>query len=169
MTPTLRSNGKSIKLIHVHRIYKHILGNCLKKDLNFRDVVLHKFGLKKLVDLLSLLKDSQISVANGKDIMMRIIDGDERMPTEIAATSGFTGDVITSAEVKAAVDEVVNKNPQIVQKILKTGNEGPVMSLVGKVMEAVNRRGDPVVIKSLINDKLTQVGQADQNKEANKK
>ena len=101
--------------------------------------------------------------------MMRIIDGDERMPTEIAATSGFTGDVITSAEVKAAVDEVVNKNPQIVQKILKTGNEGPVMSLVGKVMEAVNRRGDPVVIKSLIHDKLTQVGQADQNKEANKK
>jgi hypothetical protein len=40
--------------------------------------------------------------------MMRIIDGDERMPTEIAATSGYIGDVITSAEVKAAVDSVVN-------------------------------------------------------------
>lgn len=163
LTPTLRSNGKSIELTHVRRIYKHILGNCLKKDLNFRDVVLQKFGLKKLVDLLSLLKDSQISVANGKEIMMRIIDGDERMPTEIAANSGFTGEVITSAEVKAAVDEVVNKNPQIVQKILKTGNEGPVMSLVGKVMEAVNRRGDPVAIKSLIHDKLTKVGQDSQN------
>ena len=92
------------------------------------------------------------------------------MPTEIAATSGYIGDVITSAEVKAAVDSVVNQNPQIVQKILKTGNEGPVMSLVGKVMEAVNRRGDPVVIKSLIHEKLTQVGQGSQNEdEANKK
>lgn len=44
------------------------------------------------------------------------------------------------------------------------------MSLVGKVMEAVNRRGDPVVIKSLIHEKLTQVGQDSQIKdEANKK
>ena len=85
---------------------------------------------------------------------MRIIDGDARMPTEIADELGFTGAVVTSAEVKAAVDKVLSENPQIVQKIQKTGNMGPVMSLVGKVMEAVNRKGDPVVIQSLINDKI---------------
>ena len=86
---------------------------------------------------------------------MRIIDGDARMPTEIADELGFTGAVVTSVEVKAAVDKVLSENPQIVQKIQKTGNMGPVMSLVGKVMEAVNRKGDPVVIQSLINDKIT--------------
>jgi Asp-tRNA(Asn)/Glu-tRNA(Gln) amidotransferase B subunit len=122
------------------------LGNCIKKDLDFRNIVLNHFGLKKLVDLLSLIKDSRISVANGKEIMMRIIDGDQRMPTEIADSLNFTGEVITSAEVKAAVDDILAKNQQIVQKIQKTGNMGPVMSLVGKVMDAVNRKGDPVVI-----------------------
>jgi len=140
------------------------LGNCIKKDLDFRHVVLHNFGLKKLVDLLNLIKDSQISVANGKEIMMKIIDGDERMPTEMADKLGFTGAVITSAEVKAAVDDVLSKNPQIIQKIQKTGNMGPVMSLVGKVMEAVNRKGDPVVIQTLITDKINQT-----KEDANKK
>ena len=132
--------------LSVFRIYRHILGNCIKKDLDFRNIVLNHFGLKKLVDLLSLIKDSRISVANGKEIMMRIIDGDQRMPTEIADSLNFTGEVITSAEVKAAVDDILAKNQQIVQKIQKTGNMGPVMSLVGKVMDAVNRKGDPVVI-----------------------
>lgn len=28
------------------------------------------------------------------------------------------------------------------------------MSLVGKVMDAVNRKGDPIVIQNLINDKI---------------
>lgn len=147
-------------------IYRHILGNCIKKDLDFRNIVLNHFGLKKLVDLLSLIKDSRISVANGKEIMMRIIDGDQRMPTEIADSLNFTGEVITSAEVKAAVDDILAKNQQIVQKIQKTGNMGPVMSLVGKVMDAVNRKGDPVVIQSLINDKIAQ---SIQTQDANKK
>ena len=149
---------------NIFRIYRNILGNCIKKDVDFRQVVLHNFGLKKLVDLLQLIKDSQISVANGKEIMMKIIDGDERMPTEIADQLGFTGAVITSAEVKAAVDDILSKNAQIVQKIQKTGNMGPVMSLVGKVMEAVNRKGDPVVIQTLINDKIASLTKEDANK-----
>lgn len=98
---------------------------------------------------------------------MRIVDGDTRMPTEIADEAGFTGPVVTSAEVKAAVDKVFTENPQIIQKIQKTGNMGPVMSLVGKVMEVVNRKGDPVVIQSLINDKIAATSQTQEN--ANKK
>jgi Asp-tRNA(Asn)/Glu-tRNA(Gln) amidotransferase B subunit len=117
--------------------------------------------------LLSLIKDSKVSVANGKDIMMRIIDSDARMPTEIADELGFTGAVVTSDEVRAAVDDVISKNQAIVQKIQKTGNMGPIMSLVGKVMEAVNRKGDPVVIQSLINEKINTASQL--NEDANKK
>ena len=48
---------------------------------------------------------------------MRIVDGDTRMPTEIADQLGFTGPVVTSAEVKAAVDKIFTENPQIVEKI----------------------------------------------------
>ncbi len=85
---------------------------------------------------------------------MRIIDNDTRSPNEIANDLGFIGNAITGTEIQAAVDDVVGKNPQIVQKIIKTGNKGPVMSLVGKVMDAVNRKGDPIVIQNLINDKI---------------
>ena len=35
-------------------------------------------------------------------------------------------------------------------------NDRPVMSLVGKVMKSVNRRGDPVVIKKLLNEGIAQ-------------
>jgi Asp-tRNA(Asn)/Glu-tRNA(Gln) amidotransferase B subunit len=109
------------------------------------------------VDLLSLIKDQKVSVANGKEIMMRIIDNDLRTPTEIANDLGFTGAVISNAEVKAAVEDIISKNPQIIQKIIKTGNMGPAMSLVGKVMDAVNRKGDPIVIQSLIKDKIAEI------------
>lgn len=43
--------------------------------------------------------------------MMRIIDGDIRTPNEIADDLGFTGIIITGAEIQAAVDDVLNKNP----------------------------------------------------------
>ena len=37
---------------------------------------------------------------------------------------------------------------------IKGGNARPVMSLVGKVMKSVNRRGDPVVIKKMLEDEI---------------
>ena len=84
---------------------------------------------------------------------MAIIDGDERMPSTIAEDSGFVGEVITTDEVKQAVAEVVNSNPAIIEKII-AGNDRPLMSLVGKVMRSINRRGDPVVVKVLIEEAI---------------
>ena len=64
--------------------------------------------------------------------MMAIIDGDERMPGQIAADQGFTGIDVTSEEVKKAVSEVISdpNNTEIIDKILG-GNDRPIMSLVG--------------------------------------
>ena len=42
----------------------------------------------------------------------------------------------------------------IVDKIIKSGKEGPVKALVGKVMKVTNRKGDPLRIKSLIEDAI---------------
>ena len=83
--------------------------------------------------------------------MMAIVDGDERMPAQIAADQGFTGIDVTSEAITEAVAEVMADpaNDAIIEKI-KGGNDRPIMSLVGKVMKAVNRNGDPVMIKSLI-------------------
>ena len=43
------------------------------------------FGHKKLVELITLVhEDQNITVQNAKQIMMSIVDGDDRMPSEIA-------------------------------------------------------------------------------------
>jgi hypothetical protein len=46
--------------------------------------------------------------------MMRIIDDDPRMPTEIANDLGFIGSKISKEDMKAAVDDIIIKNQLIV-------------------------------------------------------
>jgi Asp-tRNA(Asn)/Glu-tRNA(Gln) amidotransferase B subunit len=88
-----------------------------------------------LEDLLGLVKDNKVSVANGKDLMMRVIDGESELPSQIAQSLGYIGDAITDQEVQQAVDSVLDSNAAIVDKILNTGKTGPIMALVGKVMQ----------------------------------
>lgn len=57
--------------------------------------------------------------------------------------------------MQEAVDLVFTQNDAIVTKILKTGKTGPISALVGKVMQQLNKRGDPKQIQQLVNDKLT--------------
>jgi len=94
-----------------------------------------------------------MTVANAKQVMFAIVDGDERMPSVIAEEQGFVGYTNLSDEVKLAVDFALSdpSNLPVIEKIL-AGNDRPVMSLVGKVMKAVNRKGDPVVIKKLLTE-----------------
>jgi Asp-tRNA(Asn)/Glu-tRNA(Gln) amidotransferase B subunit len=93
-------------------------------------------------------------VTNGKDVMMKVIDGDKRSPKEIAEELGYVGETITTERLSNAVDEIIFKNKEIVSKIIKTGKTGPTMALVGQVMELLNKRGDPKMIKVLIDDAI---------------
>jgi len=117
-------------------------------------VIEDNFGHKKLVELIMMVHDQSITVANAKQVMMAIIDGDERKPSQIAEDSGFVGGGLTSEEVKNACILAVEEHPEIVEKINSTGIDRPVMSLVGKVMRSVNRNGDPVIIKKLLLDQI---------------
>lgn len=134
-------------------IYEHIYGNVERKDLNFQKVVEEDFGHKKLAELITMVSEQDITVANAKQVMMAIIDGDVRMPSEIAEEQGFVGTMITSEEVRSAVNQVLSdpENASVIKKV-QEGNNRPVMSLVGKVMKSVNRRGDAVVIKKLLEE-----------------
>ena len=97
-----------------NRIYEHIYGNCEKKELDFQHVVEKQFGHKKLVELLTMLHENDITTANGKLVMMQIIDGDERSPKEIAQDLGLTATVTINQEVQDAVAQVIEENPSIV-------------------------------------------------------
>ena len=115
------------------------------------------FGHKKLVELITMDHEQSITTANALQVMMVIIDGDTRMPTEIAEEHGFVGGPVTTDEVRNAVTACINdpNNVDIVNKIMG-GNDRPIMALVGRVMKAVNRRGDPVVIKQLLTEQFTE-------------
>ena len=83
-----------------------------------------------------------------------MIEGDQRMPDEIARTSGFVGEQMTPADVEQACREIIEGNKAIVDKVIATGRDGPVMALVGQVMKKLNRRGDPVQIRHTIEQQI---------------
>lgn len=122
----------------------------MKKSIDFQHVVETVFGHKKLAELIMLIHDETVNVANGKQIMMRIIDGDQRQPSQIAAELGMTGKVEMNKELMAQVKEVVETNPDVVKKVLKSGKQGPVMHLVGKIMKSNSNKVDPVMVKHLL-------------------
>jgi Asp-tRNA(Asn)/Glu-tRNA(Gln) amidotransferase B subunit len=148
-----KSKNNSLKP-HYYRIYKTIQDNSIHGESDFRDVVLHKFGPKKLLDLLTLIKDQQISTENGKVITKMITDGDERMPTEIAEALGFTGEVILPQDLLDAVSEVIKTNPQTVEQISLTTKASPIMALVNKTIDLVNRKCDPVMVRYLLEKEM---------------
>ena len=141
-------------LFHYDRIYEHIYGNCERKDLDFQTVVRRSFGQRRLSELLLLVQNDELTVANGKQVMFKIIDGDKRMPAEIAEELGIKGGNVTGNEIKDVVDKVTEENQAIIIKVIETGKDGPVMSLVGKVMKAVNRKGDPIEIRIMIEEAI---------------
>jgi len=61
-----------------------------------------------------LLHNEEVTVANGKMIAMQIIDGDNRMPKEIADDLGLTKSVTIDQEVQDAVGKIITENPDIV-------------------------------------------------------
>lgn len=78
------------------------------------------------------------------------------MPNEIADSAGFTGGAMPSDDLKAVVKKVVDSNPEVVKKIVENKKSGPIMSLVGQVMQLTNRKADPVVIKHLVSELIDQ-------------
>ena len=113
LTPSSSTNGKSSKFLFScshfwwflrDRIYEHIYGNVERKDLNFQKVIEENFGHKKLFELITMVHEQDISVANAKQVMQAIVDGDERMPSKIAEEQGFVGGANLSEEVKNAVN-----------------------------------------------------------------
>ena len=110
------------------------------------------FGYKKLMNLLEMIEDKRLTTTNGRIVMQAIIDGDERFPEEIATELGMK--MVSGLEVNKAVEYVIEANEDIVNEMIETGKKRAVMSLVGQVMKTVNRNGDPVEIKVMIEDKI---------------
>ena len=144
-------------------IYEYIFGQCEKNGLNFQDTVCYTFGHRKLTELLEMVSESKITVVNGKLVMQKIVEGDERMPSVIAEDLGLVGTVVTSEEVKNTATSIISQNTDILDECIREDDYRKVMVIVGKVMFVLNpnkrwdtreRIGDPVVIKGMVMDAL---------------
>ena len=69
--------------------------------------------------------------------MMKIIDGDRKMPGEIAEELGFSGVHLDDKELRDMVQGVLEQNNSIVDKIIKSGKEGPIKALVGNTQDGL--------------------------------
>lgn len=136
------------------RIYKHIYGNATKKDIDFQECIEESFGEKNLIEFLEMVNSKDVSANNAKDIMMRIIDGEEKSPLEIAKDSGYLGGPISDNDLEDVCNQVLEDDKAIVDKIKATGVAGPIKALVGNVMKRTNRRGDPKKIFEIIKAKI---------------
>ena len=68
------------------------------------------FGRQSLVDLLTLIQARRINAVQAKSIMMLIVDGDKRTPTQIAAESGMLEEKLTEAELTDQCRAVIAEN-----------------------------------------------------------
>lgn len=91
-------------------MFENIYGNCVTKNLEFQHVVESVFGHKKLCDLITLVHEESVSAINAKKIMHMIIDGDERMPSQIAAEVGMIGKVEIGKELIGQVRECIKEH-----------------------------------------------------------
>jgi|LakMenE01Jun11ns_1017448.scaffolds.fasta_scaffold9414630_1 Asp-tRNA(Asn)/Glu-tRNA(Gln) amidotransferase B subunit len=69
----------------------------------------------------------------------------------------MVGKVTTDKELQQEAKKVVDANIDLVKRVRKTGKQGPVMHLVGLVMKSTKKRGDPVMIKFLIEEEIAKV------------
>lgn len=77
------------------------------------------------------------------------------MPSEIAESLGFTGQVKIEQDIIEAITEVIVQNPQLVAKMQASKSASPSMKLVSMVLAKIGRKSDPVVIQHLIQEEAS--------------
>lgn len=140
-------------------IYEHIFDACQKDGLNFQDTIVYTFGHKKLFQLLEMIDTNIITAVNARVVLRKILEGDDRMPHDIAENLGLVGDVVISEQVKVVVADTIKTNSDILDDCIREDDDRGVMVVVGKAMASLNpqsrwdtaeRVGDPVVIKQIV-------------------
>ena len=81
-----------------------------------------------------MVDDSNISTVNGKIVMKKIVDGDQRMPGEIADDLGLVGSVVATEDVKTVAKAIVSQNTDILDFCIKEKDNRKAMTIVGKIM-----------------------------------
>ena len=105
-----------------------------------------------LAELVDMIATSEINGKQAKEIFIKMLDGENGTPHEIADKFGMKQITDTSA-IESAVDEVIKNNPAQVEQY-KSGKVGLLGFFVGNVMKATGGKANPAVVNEMLRKKL---------------
>lgn len=103
-----------------------------------------------LAGLLNLVLDGVISGKTAKELLPEVLDGLD--PSVLVSQRGLR-QVTDAAAVEAAVEAVLQANPEVVERI-RAGNSKAVNSLFGQVMKACGGVAKPELVRDVLKAKL---------------
>ena len=105
-----------------------------------------------LAELVDMVAANEINGKQAKDIFIKMLDGENGTPREIADKFGMKQITDTSA-IEKIIDEVIAANaPQVEQ--YKSGKTGLLGFFVGNVMKASGGKANPAVVNEILKKKL---------------
>ena len=105
-----------------------------------------------LAELVDMISDKSINGKQAKEIFIKMLDGENGTPREIAKKFGMEQITDTSA-IESAVDNVIANNPAQVEQY-RGGKTGLLGFFVGNVMKAPGGKANPAVVNELLRKKL---------------
>lgn len=95
--------------------------------------VMERFdGGKKIGELIGLVTTGELTLLNAKEVMFKIVDGEEGSPYDIAKINGLLGG--KNINLRSTVRKVIENESTTVNKI-KKGKREPIKYLIGQVMK----------------------------------
>ena len=102
--------------------------------------------------IVSLVADAKISSRGAKDLLAAVLNG-EGEPEDLAREKNLF-QVSDAVGLGPIVEKVIAENPAAAREY-KAGKTAAIQFLVGQAMKALRGAGDPVALRSLIEDKLS--------------
>jgi aspartyl-tRNA(Asn)/glutamyl-tRNA(Gln) amidotransferase subunit B len=110
-----------------------------------------KYDQKNLAGLVALVDEGQISSKQAKDVFLEMFETGKD-PAAIVKEKGMV-QVSDPALIEKAVDKVLSENPAVVADY-KSGKQGVVGFLVGKVMKETQGKANPKLVNDILKQKL---------------
>lgn len=106
-----------------------------------------------LAELVDMIADNEINGKQAKEIFIKMLDGENGTPREIADRFGMKQITDTSA-IESVVDTVIASSAAQVEQY-KSGKTGLLGFFVGAVMKATGGKANPAVVNEILRKKLS--------------
>ena len=106
-----------------------------------------------LSELVEMISENTVNGKQAKEIFIKMLDGENGTPREIADKFGMKQMTDTGA-IEKIIDDVIASNPAQVEQY-KSGKTGLLGFFVGNVMKATSGTANPAVVNEILRKKLS--------------